>query len=87
MPLALALMSQVFTEPSFAEETLDLKSDSIQPDKYSFAPTQEAPSLQIIPGEEARVAIYFYNVDGNRITHITLEMDIAPPLHDTEVKF
>ncbi len=87
MPLALALMSQVFVEPSFAEETLDLKSDSIQPDKYSFAPAREASSLQIIPGGEARVAIYFYNVDGNRINHITLEVDIAPPLHDTEVKF
>ena len=106
MLLASVLMGQVFAEPSFATETLDLKiddtdgacveSDSIQPAKYSFASAQGASSLQVIPGGEARGVIYFYDVDGNRITHITLEVvqapdswevEIAPPLHDTEVKF
>jgi len=78
MPLASALMSQVFAEPSFAKETLDLKSNSTQPVKYSFASAQEASSLQIIPGGETRVAIYFHNVDGNQITHLTLEVIQAP---------
>ena len=60
--------------------------------KYSFASAQEKSGLQAIPGKEAEPGvIYFYNVDGNRITHVALEVveapenwvvDIDPPLHD-----
>ena len=65
--------------------------------KYSFATAQGVSSLKAIPGgTEARGEIYFYNVDGNRITHITLEVveapngwevTINPPLHEQEVSF
>jgi len=64
--------------------------------KYNFASAQGSSSLQVIPGSECRGVIYFYNVDGNRITHITLEVveapsdwevEIDPPLHDIEVGF
>ena len=67
-----------------------------EPAKYSFASAQGASNLQVIPGEECRGVIYFYNIDGNRITHITLgvaeapgnwEVEIDPPLHDIEVSF
>jgi hypothetical protein len=62
--------------------------------KYNFASTQGAKELQVSPGAEATGAIYFYNIDGNRITHITLEVSklpsgwsvtIEPPLSETEV--
>ena len=42
---------------------------------YSLASAQETKNLQVIPGEEpAQGVIYFYNVAGNKITHITLEV-------------
>jgi hypothetical protein len=62
--------------------------------RYSFATAQGNSSLQAIPGKEAEQGvIYFYNVDGNRITHVTLEVleapsgwevDITPALHQQE---
>jgi len=62
--------------------------------KYSFASAQGASNLQAIPGKEAEPGvIYFYNVDGNRITHVALEVveapdnwvvEIDPPLHQQD---
>jgi len=67
-----------------------------EPAKYNFATAQGASNLQVIPGTETKGVIYFYNIDGNRITHISLEVveapdnwevEIDPPLHDIEVSF
>jgi len=64
--------------------------------RYSLATAQGAASLRVDPGGEANGVIYFYNIDGNRTTHITLEVvqapdgwevEIDPPLHDTQVGF
>jgi hypothetical protein len=62
--------------------------------KYSFASAQEKSGLQAIPGKESEPGvIYFYNVDGNRITHVALEVvetpenwvvEITPALHQQE---
>lgn len=60
-----------------------------EPAKYSFASAQGASNLQAIPGTEVQGVVYFYNVDGNRITHIKLDIlqspdgwtvEIDPPL-------
>jgi hypothetical protein len=62
--------------------------------KYNFASAQGDKELKIPPGKEGRGYLYFYNVDGNRITHITLEVSqspanwkvsIEPPLSETQV--
>ena len=54
--------------------------------KYSFAAAQGSSSLQVIPGGDAATGvIYFYNVDGNRITHITIERTILT--EDNEGEF
>ena len=106
--LMFGVLGQVSAEPSAATGTLDLKINDAdvakmtaeqvteEPSKYSLASAQGASSFQVIPGEEAKGVIYFYNVDGNRITRITLEVvqapsnwevEIDPSLHDIEVKF
>ena len=46
--------------------------------KYNFASAQGATDLGIPYGTEGQGNIYFYNVDGNRITHIFLEVSEAP---------
>lgn len=46
--------------------------------RYNFASAQGPKDLAIVPGEEGKGEIYFYNVDGNRITHINLEVSEAP---------
>lgn len=65
-----------------------------EPAKYNFASAQGDKELKIVPGDEVRGNIYFYNIDGNRITHITLEVSqapsgwevtIEPPLSETQV--
>lgn len=62
--------------------------------KYNFASAQGDKELKIQPGQQGEGAIYFYNIDGNRITHITLkvsqapadwQVSVAPPLAKTEV--
>ena len=68
-----------------------------EPATYNFASAQEDSSLTITASDtETYSHIYFYNVDGNRITHITLEVaqapegwevEIDPPLHDQQVSF
>ncbi|MEJ2740818.1 MAG: hypothetical protein P8105_13515, partial [Dehalococcoidia bacterium] len=40
--------------------------------KYNFASAQGDKEIAVKPGSEGTGAIYFYNIDGNRITHITL---------------
>ena len=63
--------------------------------KYNFASAQGAKQLKVAPGAEGEGVIYFYNIDGNRITHITLavsqspenwHVEIDPPTHDIEVE-
>ncbi len=46
--------------------------------KYNFASSQGAKDLKIVPGDEGTGNIYFYNIDGNRITHVSLEVSQAP---------
>lgn len=57
--------------------------------KYSFASAQGSSNLQVIPGEDTEGVVYFYNVDGNRITHVVIDVlevpdgwtvEVAPPL-------
>ena len=66
-----------------------------EPAKYNFATAQGDKQIKIIPGKEGKGVIYFYNIDGNRITHVTLEISqapsnwevkIDPPLHETKVE-
>lgn len=47
--------------------------------RYNFATAQGDKELKIVPGEDGVGNIYFYNIDGNRITHVTLEVSQAPP--------
>ena len=65
-----------------------------EPARYNFASAQGDKELKIPPGQEGKGYIYFYNIDGNRITHITLEVGqapsgwdviITPPLSETQV--
>ena len=62
--------------------------------KYNFASAQGDKELQIQPGTEGQGSLYFYNIDGNRITHISLavsrapdgwDVSIEPPLTQTQV--
>jgi len=62
--------------------------------KYNFGSAQGAKELTISPGSEATTKLFFYNIYGNRITHITLEVgeapknwdvSIEPALHETDV--
>lgn len=66
-----------------------------EPAKYNFASVQGSKEIKIIPGGEGSGVIYFYNIDGNRITHIVLEIsqapanwqvEIQPPLGETQVE-
>lgn len=63
--------------------------------KYNFGSMQSAKELNIAPGETAETKLYFYNIYGNRITHVTLDVGEAPEkwdinfepaLHKTKVK-
>ena len=62
--------------------------------KYNFGSAQGAKELTISPGGEATTKLFFYNIYGNRITHIILEVadapkgweiSIEPALHETSV--
>ncbi len=63
--------------------------------KYNFATTQANPTITIQPGETLQVpAIYFFNIYGNRITHVSLSLmdapkgwnvKIEPETHQTQV--
>jgi len=63
--------------------------------KYNFASAQGSKEIRVAPDGEGRGVLYFYNIDGNRITHITLdiseapgnwEAEIEPPQHEIEVE-
>jgi hypothetical protein len=73
---------------------LPLPVHADEPAKYNFASAQGDKELKIPPGQEGKGYIYFYNIDGNRITHITLEVSqapsgwevtITPPISGTQV--
>ena len=73
---------------------LPLPVHADEPAKYNFASAQGDKELKIPPGQEGKGSIYFYNIDGNRITHIALEVSqapagwevsISPPLSETQV--
>jgi hypothetical protein len=63
--------------------------------KYNFATTQVNPTITIQPGETLRVpAIYFFNIYGNRITHVSLSLtsfpkgwnvNLEPEMHEIQV--
>jgi len=62
--------------------------------KYNFASAQANKEIMVTPGGEGEGLIYFYNVEGNRITHISLEaskspaswkVEIEPPQHEIQV--
>ena len=90
LSLSMLIIALLLAWPSlaFAQE---------EPPKYSFASAQGSANLQAIPGGQSSWGvIYFYNVDGNRITHIALEVveapdnwevEIDPPLHQIQVSF
>lgn len=51
-----------------------------EPAKYNFATTTASSTIFIEPGETLKVpAIYFYNIYGNRITHVSLYLTEYPP--------
>lgn len=61
---------------------------------YNFGTTQGAKVIGLEPGEEGELEIYFFNIHGDRITHVTLEVmskpagwetSIDPPLHNQTV--
>ncbi len=71
--------------PAFAQD----------PAKYTFASAQSNKNMRVVPGDEGTGVIYFYIIDGNRITHITLDVsrapedwqvEIQPPLHEIQVE-
>lgn len=62
--------------------------------KYNFGSAQSAKEISIAPGDEVTTKLYFYNIHGNRITHISLkvgetpknwDVTINPALHTTTV--
>ena len=62
--------------------------------KYNFGSAQADKELKINPGGEISTKLYFYNIYGNRITHIKLEISeypenwiisLTPDAHDAEV--
>jgi hypothetical protein len=63
--------------------------------RYNLATTQVNPTIIIQPGETLRVpAIYFFNIYGNRITHVSLSLTdfpkgwnvkLEPEMHEIQV--
>jgi hypothetical protein len=63
--------------------------------KYNFASAQGSKDIKVIPDGESSGILYFYNIDGNQITHVVLEVSqapadwqvtIQPPLGETRVE-
>jgi hypothetical protein len=57
-----------------------------EPAKYNFASVQGEKNIRVLPGGEGAGSMYFYNIDGNRITHITLEVTQSPPGWQVEIQ-
>jgi len=62
--------------------------------KYNFASMQADKAFTLAPGETGITKLYFFNIAGNRNTHIALstndlpenwEVSFEPELHDSEV--
>jgi hypothetical protein len=62
---------------------------------YNFASSQSSQEIMVTPDGESQGSIFFYNIDGNQITHVTLEVSqcptnwqvtIQPPLGETRVE-
>ena len=64
--LALGLMASVATGAA-AEEP-----------RYNLSSIQQGKSIAVPPVGEGRASIFFYNIDGNRITHLSLTVSQAP---------
>jgi len=45
---------------------------------YNFASAQGSKQIMVEPGGEGKAVINFYNIDGNRTTHISLDVSQAP---------
>jgi hypothetical protein len=55
--------------------------------KYNLATTTATGTILIQPGETLKVpAIYFFNIYGNRITHVRLSLAIAPKGWDVKIE-
>jgi len=65
----LLLFLVLFASVSYAQE----------PAKYNFGSSQGEENLTVSPGEEFELVLYFYNVFGNRTTHISLFVEKLPP--------
>lgn len=66
-----------------------------EPPRYNLGSMQPTKELSISPGGEGVTRLYFYNIEGNRITHISLaatkapknwDISIRPALHTTTVE-
>lgn len=78
------LFSILLTIPVLAQEDA----------KYNFGSAQQASALTVSPGSIVSTKLYFYNIFGNRITHIKLSAEnlpevwtvaFDPPLHTVTV--
>jgi hypothetical protein len=77
LALALAAIAAVLLTPLVSADSAAT---------YNFASAQGNKQLQVSPGGEVEGAIYFYNIDGNRITHVTLEVSEAPAGWDVDIE-
>ena len=75
--------------------TIMAASSLVSAADYNFASAQANKTITIIAGGEGTGTIYFYNISGDRITHVTLEViqapdnwqvEIQPPLTETKVE-
>jgi hypothetical protein len=57
-----------------------------EPARYNFASVQGSKNIQILPGSDGTGNMYFYNIEGNRITHVTLEVSKAPANWQVEIQ-
>ena len=53
--------------------------------KYNFGSAQASEDLTVTPGEEVSTKLFFYNIFGNRITHISLTLENAPSNWDVSI--
>ncbi len=70
------------------------QNESAESAKYNFGSMQPSKELRASPGDEIATKLYFYNLYGNRITHIVLStaqapegwnVSIEPDVHDAQV--
>lgn len=94
MVLGSAMPHTSSTDEAQGEAGMTANQAAEEPARYNFASVQGAGNLRVAPGGEASGQLRFYNVDGNRTTHIALEVVEAPsnwevvtdpPLHEQEV--